>query len=196
MQKENPFEELYDRVHKTAASRFFAHDRLKAHQNASIWTITASSLILIIIPLAQTFEIQYGFTNNQLNFIQVSLAITILVLSAILSMANFSVRAEKIHQCGMILNALARKIHRHISDKSGSDVYDQLAKEYDDTLQKYENHTPVDYLYTKNHLTASYRNPWYFPIYIRIRYAFEFFWYFVLLGVELFVLFDMLMPSA
>lgn len=184
MQKENHFEELYDRIHKTTACRFFAHDRLKAHHNASLWTITFFSMGLIFIPLLQSFGLEMRFSSNYTNFIQVVLAIVILVISILLNMTNFSVRADRMHQCGMILNSLARKVHRHINEDKSGDSYEGLVKEYDAVLQRFENHSPLDYLFAKNHLTSSYTNSWYFPAYIRIRYAGQFLPYIALLGLE------------
>jgi hypothetical protein len=184
VQKQNHFEELYDRAHKTAVCRFFAHVRLRDHHNASLWTITFFSMGLIFVPLIQIFELETRFTTNYTNFIQVVLAIVILVISVMLNMTNFSVRADKMHQCGMILNAFVRRIHRHIVESSTPEIYEELVKEYDAILQRYENHSPIDYLFAKNHLTGSYQNPWYFPIYIRVRYAFQFFPYLLLLGLE------------
>lgn len=185
MQKDNHFEELYDRVQKTATSRFYAHDRLKSHHNASLWTITFFSMGLIFVPLIHTFGLESRFSPAYSSFIQVVLAIVILVISVILNMTNFSVKADRIHQCGMILNAFSRRVHRHINDRSDSTTYDALVKEYDDVLQRYDNHTPIDYLFTKNHMSNYYTNPWYFPIYIRLLYSIQFLPYLLLLGLEI-----------
>lgn len=139
---------------------------------------------LIFIPLIHTFELGSRFSPDYSSFIQVVLAIVILVISVILNMTNFSVRADRIHQCGMILNALARKVHRHINESSDSGTYDELVKEYDAVLQRYENHSSIDYMFTKNHMNNYYKNPWYFPFYIRLRYGVQFLPYLFLLGLE------------
>ncbi|WP_417536562.1 SLATT domain-containing protein [Methylophaga sp.] len=184
VQKENHYEELLDRVQKTSTCRLFAHERLKAHHSASLWTISCFSMGLVFIPLVHTFGLQSRFTLEYSSFIQVVLAIVILVISIILNMTNFSVRADRIHRCGMQLNTLARRIHRHINDDSGADTYDSLVKEYDDILQRYENHSRIDYLYTKNHMTNYYKTPWYFSVYIRVLFIFQFLPYLLLLSLE------------
>lgn len=184
MQKENHFEELHDRVQKTATSRFFAHERLKAKVNASLWTITFFSMGLIFIPLIETFKLNPNVVPAHSSFIQIVLAIVILVISVILSMTNYSVRADRMHQCGMLLNALARKIHRYINEKATSEVYEIAAKEYDEILQRHENHASIDYLYTKNHMKNYYKNSWYFPFYIRVIYFVQFTPYIGLLALE------------
>lgn len=196
MQKENHFEELYDRVQKTASSRFFAHDRLKNHHSASLWTITCFSMGLIFVPLIHTFGLEARFSSAYTSFIQVVLAIVILVISVLLNMANFAVRADRIHQCGMVLNALARKIHRHINGKSGAEEYDALVKEYDDVLQRYENHSRIDYLFTKNHMNNYYNNPWYFTAYIKAMYVLQFLPYILLLGLEIAWIYLMVTPKT
>lgn len=184
MQKENHFDELYDRMLKTAACRFAANDRLKAHHNVSLWTITFFSMGLIFIPLVDIFGLNSNFSPNYTSFIQVVLAIVILVISVLLNMAGFSVRAEKMHQCAMLVNNLARKTHRHINDQSNPEIYDELIREYDDVLQRFENHARIDYLYAKKHLSSHYKNPWHFPVTVRVKYFFQFTPYIFLLGLE------------
>lgn len=186
MQKINHFEELYDRVQKTANSRFNAHRRLIHHNNASLWTITCFSTGLIIIPLIQTFGLQTRFSSEYINFIQVVLAIVILIISIILNMTNFAVRADKVHTCGMTLNAFARKIHKCINEPLSSDKYDEIVNEYERVLQKYENHSNVDYLFTKLRMTNYYKNPWWFFAYVRIIYMVQFLPYILLLSIEFF----------
>jgi len=184
MQESDHFDELYDRIVKTASCRFAAHDRLKDHHNASLWTITFFSMGLITIPLVQTFGLEISFSQNYVNFIQVVLAIVILVISVLLNMTNFSVRAEKMHQCAMSLNSIARRLHRHINDRSGADEYESFVKEYDDVLQRFDNHSTIDYLYAKNHLSKYYKNSIFFGLYVKSRYFFQFLPYLFLLGVE------------
>ena len=169
---------------KTAACRFAANDRLKTHHNASLWTITFFSMGLIAIPLIQTFGIETNFSSNYISFIQVVLAIVILVISVLLNMASFSVRAEKMHQCALLVNSLARKTQRHVNEQSDSGVYEELIKEYDNILQRFDNHSRVDYLYAKKHLSSHYQNPWYFPLTARLQYLYQFLPYIALLSIE------------
>lgn len=184
MQKENHYEELYDRMVKTSACRFAANDRLRAHHNISLWTITFFSMGLIAIPLIETFGLRTNFSSNYTSFIQVFLAVVVLVISLLLNMASFSVRAEKMHQCGLLVSTLARKVHRHMNEESSSVKYDDFVKDYDNILQRVENHSRVDYLYAKKNLTSHYSNPWYFPIIARFQYLFQFLPYIVLLTIE------------
>lgn len=184
MQKENHVEELYDRVQKTACSRFFAHDRLKKHHAASLWTIAIFSVGLIVIPLIATFDLHARFSENYISFIQVLLAIVILTISIMLNMSNFAVRADRIHKCGMVLNALARKIHGKIETGCNEGEYEALVNEYSDILQAYENHSRIDYLFTKRHMTNYYNVRWYQSVYYEVVYWLQFSPYAILIVFE------------
>ncbi|WP_350657556.1 SLATT domain-containing protein [Psychrobacter sp. S1-30-MNA-CIBAN-0213] len=142
------------------------------------------SMGLIAIPLIETFDLKTNFSSNYTSFIQVVLAVVILVISILLNMANFPVRAEKMHQCGLLVSTLARKVHRHMNEDSSSIKYDDLVKDYENILQRVENHSRVDYLYAKNNLTSHYNNQWYFPIIAKTQYLFQFLPYIALLGIE------------
>lgn len=193
-QNNNHFVELYGRVQKTANTRFNAHRRLIHHNNASLWTITCFSMGLIFIPLIETFGLESRFSDEYSSFIQVILAITILVISIILNMTNFSVRADRIHNCGMVLNSFARIVHRHVNDNSTPDVYDQLVKKYDEILQKHENHANIDYLFTKLRMTNYYTNPRGFSLYVRGLYLLQFTPYIILLGMEVVWIYTLVTP--
>ncbi|MCG5495912.1 SLATT domain-containing protein [Ectothiorhodospira variabilis] len=184
MQKHSHLEELYDRVQKTACSRFFAHDRLKKHHAASLWTIAFFSVGLIVIPLIQTFGLHTRFSESYIGFIQVVLAIVILTISIMLNMSNFSVRADRIHKCGMVLNALARRVHGKLGAGCSEDEYEALVTEYNDILQAYENHSRIDYLFTKRHMTNYYKVKWYQSAYYEALYWLQFSPYAILIVFE------------
>ncbi len=184
VQKEDHVEELYDRVQKTACSRFFAHDRLKKHHAASLWTIAFFSVGLIVIPLIQTFGLQARFSENYIGFIQVLLAIVILTISIMLNMSNFAVRADRIHKCGMVLNALARKVHGKLDGGCSEEEYEALVNEYNNILQAYENHSRIDYLFTKRHMTNYYKVKWYQSAYYEALYWLQFSPYAILIAFE------------
>lgn len=179
MNKVDHFEELLDRVRKTASSRLFAHERLKIHVTISLWTISFFSMGLIFTPLAQVYNFKLNYSDDYIGFMQVVFAIVILAVSNILSMSNFSVRADRMHDCGMSLNALARKIEGAMNDKA-IDSYVELSDKYEALLQRHENHAFIDYLYTKNRSSNSKL----FALYIRLRFLVGFLPYIFILGIE------------
>ena len=178
-----PYQELYERVTKTTKNRFSAQKRLKHHSQCALWTITLSSIFLLIPPLAQAFSLKLNQDVQTINFVQILLTITILIISVALSMANFSARSERIHNCGIELNSLVRKIYPKITCVDKEDDYECLNLEYDNILKRYENHASVDFMRTKLEM-ASYYNPpyWYKPLFLIRYYILEFFFYFFTLA--------------
>lgn len=180
-----PYQELYDRIIKTAKSRFHAQVRLEHHNKAALWTITLSSFILLVAPLAQGFGIELHKDQQLINLIQVLLTVLILVVSVALSMANFSVRSERIHSCGMELNSLARKVYPKQSVQEVGSDYESYSNEYDSILRRYENHSRIDFLRTKNDMNYYYKNSAWFSWLVKLRYLYEFSLYIVILMVEI-----------
>lgn len=184
MSEVTPYQELYDRVVKTTKNRFAAQRRLEHHNKAVLWTITLSSIFLLVIPLAQGFGITLNISKTIIDFVQILLTIVILAVSIILSMANFAVRGERIHNCGMELNGLGRRIYPYVALKEKNDEYDNFNREYDEILRRYENHTKVDFMRTKLEMYSYYQPPlWYRAIFF-LRYISEFWLYGVILGAE------------
>lgn len=182
MSEVKPYKELYDRVNKTAKNRFAAQLRLEHHNKAVLWTITLSSIFLLVTPLAQGFGIKLTQDKALIDFVQILLTIVILAVSIILSMANFAVRGERIHNCGMELNGLARRIYPKIELNEEDPEYVNVNKEYDEILCRYENHTKVDFMRTKLQMTQYYQSKlWEHPVFV-IRYFSEFWLYFSILG--------------
>jgi|GEM_PF-2365709 len=183
---QSPYEELYDRVNKTTKNRFHAQRRLDHHNWASLMTITLFSICLLVLPLAKAFSIDLNASDKVIDFVQSLLAIVILVVSVILSMANFAVRAEKVHSCGMELNSLLRRIYPKKASKSDADdQYEEFSKEYDDILYRYENHKKIDHMHTVLAMSNYYKPSWWYRPVVTIRYFLEFWTYATLIALVL-----------
>lgn len=111
-------------------------------------------------------------------------------------MTNFAVRADRIHSCGMTLNALARKVHRCINEPQNAVDYDQLVTEYEEVLQRHENHSNIDYLFTKLQMTNYYKNSWWLPLHVRLVYGAQFLPYVALLLLEFSWVYLLVTPPA
>ncbi|TMO35486.1 hypothetical protein CWC26_00900 [Pseudoalteromonas sp. S4488] len=179
-----PYKELHDRVIKTTKNRFAAQRRLEHHNKAVLWTITLSSIFLLITPLAQGFGLELTQSKTTIDFVQIILTIVILAVSIILSMANFAVRGERIHNCGMELNGLGRRIFPHIKLTEQDDQYDSFNQEYDEILRRYENHTKVDFMRTKLEMSEYYQLPFWYRGIFTLRYFSQFWLYAAILGSE------------
>lgn len=143
------FDDLYRRTHITAKSRFNASKRLADHNHVALVTITLMSLGLIAIPLIEVFELGNHFENKYVDFFQLFLAIVVLVISVAINSANFGRRSEKLHDCGLELSNLARKIYGFVKDEGTKEIYNDLANAYFEILNRYENHKSIDFRITQ-----------------------------------------------
>src|SRR5690606_8903177 len=66
---------------------------------------------------------------------------------------------QAMHRNGIELGRFARKLAGK-GERVPDDDYFQLAEEYYDILDKYENHKPIDYLYTRLGETPTNSNEW------------------------------------
>ena len=156
---DNRLHELLRRTKLTTKSRYRASERLELHHKFSQWTVSLISVALVFIPLVQTFGISAGIEVIYLNATQATLAILVLVYSLLLGQENFISRAQAMHRNGVELGRFARKLAGK-GEKASDDEYSSLAEEYYDILEKYENHKPIDYLYTRLSDTPSNFNEW------------------------------------
>jgi hypothetical protein len=156
---DNRLHELLRRTKITTKSRYRASERLELHHKLSQWTVSLISVALVFIPLVQTFGISAGIEVIYLNATQATLAILVLVYSLLLGQENFISRAQAMHRNGVELGRFARKLAGK-GEKVSDDEYFSLAEEYYDILEKYENHKPIDYLYTRLSDTPSNFNEW------------------------------------
>jgi len=156
---DNRLHELFRRTKITTKSRYRASERLERHHKLSQWTVSLISAALVFVPLVQAFNLAVGIEVIYLNATQATLAVLVLVYSLLLGQENFVSRAQAMHRCGIELGRFARKLAG-----KGESVPDQeyfaLAEEYYDILDKYENHKPIDYLYTRLAETPTDRNEW------------------------------------
>lgn len=162
-------EELLRRTKLTTKSRYRASERLANHQRASQWTVAFISVALVFIPLLQAYGVELDISDRILNSFQSVLAVMVLVYSLLLGQENFISRAEAMHRNGVELGRFARKL-RGLCENN--DSYDELVEEYYDILEKYENHKPIDYLFTR---LASKPEEWkgwpeYIWLYIRAQF--------------------------
>lgn len=144
---QNRLNELLHRVKITTRSRYRASERLELHHKLSQWTVALISAGLVFIPLVQSFGISVGFDVVYLNATQATLAVLVLVYSLLLGQENFVSRSQSMHRNGIELGRLARKLVGK-GDVVSDDEYNSLSEEYYSILEKYENHKPIDYMYT------------------------------------------------
>ena len=175
---------LYERVTKTAAARFNASRRLRQHNAASLWTISLFSLGLIIVSLLQALSFALPFSDKAVNLGQVTLSMIILMISVILTMNNYGLRAEKLHTCGLEMNELALRLERVQQKNSSQDEHSEISHTYSEILRRYDNHDEIDYEMMKLQKPEHYKLPRGFAIITYIHYAQGFLIYVILMFLE------------
>lgn len=165
----NKIKELLRRTKLTTKSRYRASERFSMHQKVSQWTVAFISAALIFIPLFQVYGVELTIPDQLLSCFQSILAVMILVYSLLLGQENFVARAEAMHRNGIELGRFARKL-RGVSDSSAN--YDELVEEYYGILEKYENHKPVDYLFTRLDIKPESWKQWpeYLWVWVRAKF--------------------------
>lgn len=156
---DNRILELLRRTKITTKSRYRASVRLERHHKMSQWTVAFISAALVFIPLVQAFNITTGIEIVYLNATQATLAVLVLVYSLLLGQENFLSRSEAMHRNGVELGRFARKLAGKGKDVKDED-YAALSEEYYDILEKYTNHKPIDYLYSRLSDTPDNVNEW------------------------------------
>lgn len=194
------FNELKRHIDTTAKNRFEACDRLNRHDKWSLGTVIAFSLGLILVSIAQVTKLPVAFSSDAISAFSIFFSVFILVLSTVLSMSNFSSRADKFLDCGRELQSLSSRLVKIISvlDNQTSEQFDSFRAEYDSILSRYENHQPIDHLFTKLAWSERYekfsKNPlnW---INAYTRYALHFVIYIFLIVIEIVWLIALFYPS-
>jgi hypothetical protein len=180
----NPYDELYDRIDKTACCRFNASRRLLLHNAWSQWMNVAVSVTLVAIPLAQAYRLPLAASDAVANYSQVFLAVAILTLTIQFGTANFSMRAEKLLDCGKELQALMHRVSVRKGEAIGPD-FEALTDEYAAILAGYENQSPVDYRFAQIKKNDYYGKGAGFRFWTWIMYLFAFLPYTMVLTVVL-----------
>ncbi len=140
---ESLLSDLRRKARKTAKSRFVAAQRLNLHNRLTQWTVTFASVALLLIPLLQAFGVSVSYTGQQLNVVQVILAVLLLVFSLLLGFEDFGVKAHLMHRCGTELNNLAKETEAY--DAGDVEAYSSLLVRYNNVLERYENHKQIDF---------------------------------------------------
>lgn len=158
--------------------------RLHLHNRWSQWTVAFVSVALLFIPLLQAFGVRTsGYTDPQLNVIQIMLAVTVFGLSLLLGFEEFGVKSERMHACATEVNRLAQEMLVHLP--GSQQKYLEYLDRYQNVVQRYENHQQVDYLMQKLQNPADYFQGWWpkwcAAAYIVPRFYFAFLGYILIL---------------
>jgi hypothetical protein len=151
----NAIQELDRSFVMAAKCRFLASARLKHIGIFASRTTIILSLGLIFIPLMQIAGLHLSFPERLLNVLQIFLAISVLVYSVINSQARYSVRSEKLNQCGDKIKELQRELSYRIKNNDNP-IYSEFHKRYVDIEVDAENHSRLDYQFARLDLISIY----------------------------------------
>ncbi len=182
---EEKFSELHDRINKTCKGRFQADKRLKAHASWAVWSITLTSILLILISLLDGFDLIASYSSKQISVIQILASIFILCYSLILTMKNYSVDAVKMHRCGLELSDLLFEVHPFVEQPGTDDDYDRLREKYAHILSRYDNHDDIDHLIIKSKNKKLYTTTKWEDLKTTVRYWGGFWHYIAVIFIEL-----------
>lgn len=152
-------EELYDKIWKTKGTRFNAYERLRRRQKRSFYATGLLSAYLIIINLLQPFNLLVLPTDsNIINFISVSLSIILLVFVTIENSAEYNLKGDNFHNCAKELGRIFNDLHS-LMDKNETDQtkYEEIGNRYSDVIDRYDNHSPIDYEVHKTKHTNDFK---------------------------------------
>lgn len=157
-EKETPVQHLLRSLQITATSRFFAAKRFRSHESWSLWAISFASLLLIFIPLFKPFGLSIYLLDGLVNVAQVLSAAIILVFSLLVNGSKYGERAEMMHSCALAINSLSRKLEKQIYAGTAEEAHSVLSCEYENLLEKHENHSDQDFLFAQIRKFPTYYN--------------------------------------
>ncbi|WP_157823226.1 SLATT domain-containing protein [Psychromonas sp. MB-3u-54] len=145
----NSYRYLHKRILITSKARYEGSKRLMQHSWFSQWTLAFLAVGQIVFALLSAFKlVDPSIPESQLDMASLFFAVVVLTYSLLLGMGDFSARSSNIHQCGLQLAKLARKINYKVIQCYESSEYEhsKFVGEYYGNLNRHENHIPQDYL--------------------------------------------------
>ncbi len=151
---------LLNSMRLTSACRFNASNRLEWQGKMSFVLTTILSLGLILIPLLQNSGVKLRFEERGLNAVQIFLAISVLVYSAIIGKSRFETRSYLLDRCGNDIKDLARKLRADIYANGGDGVggvdLERYHESYKAITMSCENHGRVDFWFAQLDLRGDF----------------------------------------
>jgi len=140
-------DELYDKMWKTKGARFNAYERLRRRQSRSFYATSLLSAYLIVISLVEPFNLIPPTSDSKIvAFFSVALSVILLVFVIIENAAEYNLKGNNFHNCAKDIGRIFNTLHSLI-EKKEVDIskYEELADKYSDILDRYDNHSPIDY---------------------------------------------------
>lgn len=145
-------EELSYKLWSTKGARFRADRRLTTISKMSNISFSILSAYLIIAGLLAVYNIENDDANlNYINYYVTALSIIQLVIAQFESSQDYKLKAKSFHDCSLELSKLYNKLRTFKTMNNEASEYailnfcQKLSEEYQEILNKYENHEDIDY---------------------------------------------------
>ncbi|MDP9499693.1 SLATT domain-containing protein [Bisgaard Taxon 45] len=157
---ESSFKQLLHSAKATAHCKNNAASRLENFKNITFIITVLVSLGLIFIPLwgfipNEITESLHSMSSQFINISQIFLAVSVLVLSVLISSASYELKIYKLRECGSDLRGFVKKLRLleefyKIENNSYSEFLEECKKlqvEYEEIIKYSEGHSNIDYLF-------------------------------------------------
>jgi hypothetical protein len=172
MDKEKRFDNEIERWHKklweTKGCRFNASRRLEHRDKWSKICITAISIYILLINLLIVIpEIDKLIPVDWITYSTICLSIVVLAISLSIDSKNYKIRAGSYHECGRKVNkvyddvCLLKNATLTVNEVS----IREIQSDYYAILDRYENHSPIDFHKFRVQNINEYPHIKYKPIY-------------------------------
>lgn len=145
-------EELSYKIWSTKGARFRADRRLSTISKMSNISFSILSAYLIIAGLLAVYNIENtSKTLKYINYYVTALSIIQLVIVQFESSQDYKLKAKNFHDCSLELSKLYNKLrifktlNNEASEYTTLNFCQKLSEEYQEILNKYDNHEDIDY---------------------------------------------------
>lgn len=145
-------EELNYKIWSTKGARFNASERLIKQAKLSNICTSTLSVYLIAIGLLSVYNLEWNIIDDNLIAYSVTcLSILLLVFTQLENSKDFAKKAKEFHDCALELSKLYNRLRIYktltndVSEKDKKEFTEELSLEYQKTLEKHENHSPIDH---------------------------------------------------
>ncbi|ETN94023.1 SLATT domain-containing protein [Zhouia amylolytica] len=171
-------EELKHKIWSTKGTRFTADSRLKTIAKYSTLSISFLSAYLIIFGLVSVYNLYKpnAINPNVIAFTITALSILVLIFSLLENSQNYPVKAKNFHDCALDLADLYNELQNYKSYEKDASLKERLEfcqnlqKEYQNILRRYDNHDPIDNKFFRLKHPDYYTIKWYEWIFTPSRY--------------------------
>ncbi len=173
--------ELNYKLWVTKGARFYAAKRLQKKSTLSVFSIGFLSGYILIINLLAFFPEgnPFHFDTITLTITTIALSILVLIFSQIETANNYSLKADKLHNCAMEIGKIYNewRYNKTLVKENLNGIIKDLTTRYEIILDKFDNHDDIDtqlfkakhnyyFKFSKKYVTWAHIN-YYIKVYLK-----------------------------